>query len=234
MEKEYDLLSLINTLLHHIVAIIFVTSLAACVSYFIASQIITKQYSSSAKLYVENKQVSGEATTVNDITVAQKLVNTCSIIFKSDSIMNELASDKAINYTPAELKSMITVSSINSTEVMEIKVVCSDPLMANYIASYMVDLCIEKYKEIIASGSISIVDEASYSETPTSPNVLLTTLLGTFIGFIFISGCILAKELLDKRVKPDDDLTEIYNIPVFADIMDFEAKTSKTKYAYKQ
>lgn len=234
MEKEYDLLSLINTLLRHIVAIIIVTLLAACISYFIASQIITKQYSSSAKLYVENKAVSGEATTVNDITVAQKLVNTCSIIFKSDSIMNELAADQAINYTPEELKAMISVSSINSTEVMEIKVVCSDPLMANYIATYMVDLCMEKYKEIIASGSITIVDEASYSEIPTSPNVLLTTLFGTFIGFAFICGCILAKELLDKRVKPGDDLTEIYNIPVFADIMDFEAKTTKTKYAYKQ
>ena len=234
MEKEYDLFLLVNTLLRHTVAIIIVTLFATGISYFVASHIITKQYSSSAKLYVENKAVSGEATTVNDITVAQKLVNTCSIIFKSESIMQELASDKAINYTPSELKSMITVSSINSTEVMEIRVVCDDPLMANYIASYMVDLCMEKYKEIIASGSITIVDEASYSETPTSPNVLLTTLLGAFIGFVLICGCILAKELLDKRVRPDDDLTEIYKIPVFADIMDFEAKTSKSKYAYKQ
>lgn len=234
MEKEYDLLALINTLLRHAIAIIIVTLLASCISYFIASQIITKQYSSSAKLYVENKAASGETTTVNDITVAQKLVNTCSIIFKSDSIMNELAADPAINYTASELNSMITVSSINSTEVMEIKVVCSDPSMAYYIASYMVDLCTEKYREIIASGSITIVDEASYSEIPTSPNVLLTTLLGTFIGFVFICGCILARELLDKRVKPGDDLTEIYQIPVFADIMDFESKTAKTKYAYKQ
>ncbi len=234
MEKEYDLLSLINILLRHIIAIIIVTLLASCISYFVASQIITKQYSSSAKLYVENKAVSGETTTVNDITVAQKLVNTCSIIFKSDSIMNELAKDKAINYSVDQLKSMITVSSINSTEVMEIKVVCNDPLIANYIASYMVDLCMEKYREIIASGSITVVDEASYSEIPTSPNVLLTTLFGTFIGFVFICGCILAKELLDKRVKPGDDLTEMYNIPVFADIMDFESKTTKTKYAYKQ
>ena len=234
MEKEYDLLSLINILLRHCVAIIFVTLLASCISYFIASQIIPKQYSSTAKLYVENKAVSGEATTVNDITVAQKLVNTCSIIFKSDSIMNELAADSAINYSTSELKSMISVSSINSTEVMEIKVVCSDPLMANYIASYMVDLCMEKYREIIASGNISVVDDASYSETPTSPNVFLNTLFGTFVGFVFICGCILAKELLDKRVKPGDDLTEMYNIPVFADIMDFESKTTKAKYAYKQ
>lgn len=234
MEKEYDLISLINILLRHIVAIIVVTLLSAGVTYFISTQIITKQYSSTAKLYVENKAVAGESTTVNDITVAQKLVNTCSIIFKSDSIMNQLASDKAINYTPAELKSMISVSSINSTEVMEITVVCSDPAMANYIASYMVDLCMEKYREIIASGSITVVDEASYSEVPTSPNVLLTTLFGTFIGFVFICGCILARELLDKRVKPGDDLTEMYDIPVFADIMDFESKTTKTKYAYKQ
>ena len=234
MEKEYDLLSLINILLRHVIAIIVVTVMAACITYFIASQIITKLYSSSAKLYVENKAVSGEATTVNDITVAQKLVNTCSIIFKSDSIMNELASDNAINYTPEELKSMISVSSINSTEVMEIKVVCNDPLMANYIATFMVDLCMEKYREIIASGSITVVDEASYSEIPTSPNIPLTTLFGTFIGFVFICGCILAKELLDKRVKPGDDLVEMYNIPVFADIMDFESKTTKTKYAYKQ
>ncbi len=233
MEKEYDLLSLLNTLLRHIVPIISVTLFAACVSFFISSQIITKQYSSTAKLYVENKATSDQATTVNDITVAQKLVNTCSIIFKSDSIMNQLAADEKINYTPSQLNSMITVSSINNTEVMEIKVVCDDPSMANYITSHMVDLCMADYKKIIASGTITVVDEASYSKSPISPNVPLTTLLGTFVGFVFICGCVIAKELLDKRVKPGDDLTELYDIPVFAEIMDFEAKTSKAKYAYK-
>lgn len=236
MEKEIDLLSVVRLLMKHIVVIVLVTFLAGIAALIISTQFISKQYTSKAQLYVENKTDDKQSgVNISDINAAQKLAATCVIIFKSGTVMNELAKDSEIPYTASQLNSMISVTSVNNTEVMEIKVTCGDPTVAHYIADKMLTICMKRYTEIIQSGSISIVDEATFSNQPTSPNVTVNTFIGLIAGFVVSCGLLLIRDLLDKRVKPTDDLAEMYDIPLFAEIMDFEAKGTKTSgYSYKE
>lgn len=236
MEKEIDLLSVVRLLMKHIVVIVLVTFLSGIAALIISTQFISKQYTSKAQLYVENKSDDKQSgVNVNDINAAQKLATTCVIIFKSNTVMNELAKDSEIPYSPGALGSMISVAAVNNTEVMEIKVTCGDPSQAHYIADKMLSICMKRYKEIIQSGSISIVDEATFSNQPTSPNVMVNTFIGLMAGFVVSCLLLLVRDILDKRVKPADDLAEMYSIPLFAEIMDFEAKGTKTSgYSYKE
>lgn len=236
MEKSLDLLTLCNLLFKHIKFVITVTALVTLCAFIFSKIFIVPKYESHAMLYVESKSATSESLSINDISVAQKLVDTCSIIFTSETVMQQLSDDSRIDYTPSELKSMITVGSINSTEIIKITAQCYSPNEATYIANKMVELCVAEYSRIIQSGTITEVTSATYDIKPCSPNIFLNTVIGFLIGSIIACAIVLINELLDTSIKPSDDLAKMYNIPVFAEIMDFDITMkgkNKYKYSYK-
>ena len=232
MEDSFDLLSIFRTHLKHIKLIIIGSVLMFILGYLFAATLIPKKYTSSVQLYVENRANNSDSLSSSDISVAQQLVDTCSIIFTSDSVIDKLSSDSNISYSSSALKSMISVGAVNNTEIMKITITCSNPDDAKYIATKMRDVCISEYERIISTGTITAVDTPKKNTTPSSPTPIKYGLLGFLIGLFITCLMIILKELFDTRVKPDDNLSEMYNIPVFAEIMDFENKNS-VSYAYK-
>ncbi|WP_018410848.1 chain length determinant protein EpsF [Methyloversatilis thermotolerans] len=49
---------------------------------------------------------------------------------------------------------------------------------------------------------------------PSSPNILLNTLVSIFLGTLLAVGTVLLLELLDQRVRGDDDLQQLLGVPV--------------------
>ena len=72
------------------------------------------------------------------------------------------------------------------------------------------------------NGKVSKINSASVPASPSSPNVNQNTLYGLAIGFAI--GILLSfmLEIIDTTLKPGDDISKMYNIPVFAEIVDFE------------
>lgn len=83
MDDTLDLGYLFKILKKHMLLIILIGAACGIAAFFISSFIIPKKYESRAMLYVENNQQSSDSVNINDINAAQKLVNTCQIIFKS-------------------------------------------------------------------------------------------------------------------------------------------------------
>lgn len=226
VDDTFDILSLFKLLSKHIKIIIAVSVAFGIAAYLISAILIQKKYTSSVQLYVENKSAANETTslTTSDISVAQQLVDTCSIIFTSSAVFDQLA--KEVDYTSEELASMVSVGAVNKTEVMKITVTCTSPKEAKLIAQKLCEICITEYERIISTGTIRAIDQPKESKRASYPNNKLYGLTGLLIGFCLTCFIIILRNLLDTRVKPDDNLAEIYDIPVFAEIMDFENKTS--------
>ena len=232
MEDSIDLLMILRALLKNIKLIIMLSIITCILGFILAATVIPKKYTSTVQLYVENKSATTENLSSSDISVAQQLVDTCSIIFTSSSVIDKLASDEKIDYSTGELSNMISVGAVNNTEIMKITITCGDPADAQYIACSMRDICISEYERVISTGTITAVDSPKKNSSPTSPSPVKFAFLGFAVGAFGTCLTIFLKELFDTRVKPDDNLSEMYDIPVFAEIMDFENKGS-TSYGYK-
>ena len=90
-EQEIDLRQLFGLLLSNIKTIIMVTVLSGLIAFMISNYIITPEYSSTVKLYVNNKTASNSETlTTSDISAAQQLVGTYVAIIQSDSMLKEV------------------------------------------------------------------------------------------------------------------------------------------------
>jgi len=54
-------------------------------------------------------------------------------------------------------------------------------------------------------------------------------IMGFLVGLILALGIAFLIEIVDTTIKPDDDLYAIYDIPVFAEIVDFEVEGGAKK-----
>ena len=180
---------------------------------------------------MENSQQNTDTVNINDITAAQKLVNTCQIIFKSGAIMDNLIANLNLPYTKDELDEMIVASSVNGTEVMELCVECGSPQEAEQIVNEWVDLSKQEFSRIIKSGSIEVVDFGEVNTTPSFPNVPLVTVAIFVLGIVISYIIVFLNDMFDIAIKQDDNLVQIYDVPVFAEINDFEI-VSNAKYGY--
>ena len=231
MSEVIDIGYLWGILKRHLVLIIIVGVLCGAGGFAVSNYVLPKKYESHALLYVENSQQSSDSVNINDINAAQKLVNTCQIIFKSGTMMDKLIAELDLPYTNEKLNGMITAQSVNGTEVMKLSVECSDPQEAQKIVNALVELASEEFSRVIKSGSIEVVDYGDVNTDPSSPNVLLITAAAFIIGVAFIYIIVLVRDMFDVAVKQEDNLAQLYDVPMFAEINDFMS-ASDSKYGY--
>lgn len=232
MEETLDLGYLFSILKKHLLLIIIIGMFCGAAGFAGAYFLIPKKYESKALLYVENNsQQNTDTVNINDINAAQKLVNTCQIIFKSGAIMDNLIANLDLPYTKDELNEIITASSVNGTEVMELCVECNSPQEAERIVNEWVALSKQEFSRIIKSGSIEVVDFGEVNITPSSPNVPVITLAALVFGLAAAYIIVLINDMFDVAIKQNDNIAQIYDVPVFAEINDFEF-ASNTKYGY--
>lgn len=228
MEDTLNLKQFLNVFRKRFIPIMITSVLTAAAAFLAAKFIIPKSYESSAMLYVENNQNTSDSLNINDITAAQKLVNTCQIIFQSNTMLDTVIFELDLPYTKEELKDMISVSSVNSTEVMRITASNSDPELASDIVNVLVRLAQDEFVRVIKSGSIEVVEYGETAATPSFPNPLIFAAIGFIIGAAISYVISFIVEMLNVTVSSKDDLAKLYSVPVFAEIMDFEGIGSKT------
>ena len=185
---------------------------------------ISPVYVSKGTLYVNNKGIPGMMPNVetsinaNDLSVALKLVDTYTVILKSNRFM-EIVSEKIdLPYTYNQLRDMVSLKGVNETEVLEVSVAAGNPEHAKMIAQAVLENSKAEIVRVVEAGSVKIVDDASTPISPSSPNKKANTLIGMILGIVISVGLMLIVELLDVSVKNEEDLVINYGIPVVGSI----------------
>ena len=112
--------------------------LGAAITFLGTVYLITPQYQSSAKFYVNNRSISVGSASLSlesgDINAAKSLVDSYIVILQTRESLNDVIDYAGVNRTYSELQGMITASSVNSTEIFEVVVTSPDPVEAERIA----------------------------------------------------------------------------------------------------
>ena len=162
-------------------------------------------------------QASGTITQ-NDILLNQKLVSTYSELIKSKLVLNQVIKKLDLDYKVNELAKLISVDSIENTEILKITVKNEDPKLAKDIANETAKIFSKEIVDIYNINNISIIDKAVLSKN-ISNNTTIRDSIIAFFGGIFISLIILfIKYYFDDTIKFDDDLEEKINMPILGKI----------------
>lgn len=212
----------------NLVLIIVVSLLFATASYFVTTLFVKKTYTSSVKLYVSANYMDNNANEdLSTYNYTSKLVTTYIEMLDTNKFYNAVSEQLDGKYTPSQLANAITFTSVENTEVFMAKVVFGDPSEAKNIADAVSIVAPETISQLLVNNyQLKIVDEATVPKQPTSPNVLKNVLFAFLGGLALTLVIAFAKDCFDIKVKYDDEMSMICDVPILSVIPDFEYYTN--------
>ena len=219
LKEEINLVKILEIILKLWWFVLVFAIIGGIVAFSISSFLMTPQYSSVARVYVDggSQKAPGSGTTYNEITTNTRLVSTYIEVLCGDTYLGSIsrkAKKLGYNVTGQQIKGNITMNSANETEILEIKYSDLSPEKAQAILQLILDNAQREINRIISGCQVNVVDNASLPTTTSSPNVKQNTFIGIFVGVVLGIAVIFIRELLDTRIKDEDDLKNRYNIPV--------------------
>ena len=159
-----------------------------------------------------------ETITQTDLTLNQKLITTYSELIKSKNVLREVIKNLGINHSEDALKSKITVSAIEDTELIQISVVDADPVIAKQIANETARVFAKKVAEIYNINNVYTVDAAEISDVPYNINHIKDILIFAVIGVVISAVYVLIANMLDTTIKSQEDVENTLELTVLASI----------------
>ena len=90
--------------------------------------------------------------------------------------------------------------------------------MAAFIANAVAEVAPGEIESFVEGSSTKIVDYAKVPESPYSPSYRKNIMLGAAVGVVLIVAILTVRDLLDVRIKREEDLLEISDLPVLGRI----------------
>ena len=202
--------------------ILGITLLAALISGLVSFFVLQPVYEASTTIMIGKSNNSEQSIKYDDLMLNQKLVNTYSEIIKSNTVLEEVVSNLKLGQSATQLKENVTVNPIGDTEIIEIKVNNSDPVLATNIANDLSEVSMENVKEIMKIDNVQVIDRAEVPNDPVKPNEIMNIIIAAVLGFMIGIGIVFLREYLDNTItSPNDiekylDLSVIGVIPLFS------------------
>lgn len=213
--KEY--MNIIRKRLWLIAAIVIVACLGAGVKTFMT----TPLYNAEAKLIV-NQTYDRQGTAMLDYSLIQTnvmVISSYTEVIKSSAIMDKVvAAYPDLGVTSQQLASMISVSSANDSQVMNLSVQDTSYEQAAKTVNTVAKIFERQIPSIMNVDNVTILSEAplEVNAAPININPVMSILISFVVGLMLAVGLVFLLEYLDDTYKSETELERELGLPVLA------------------
>lgn len=234
--KTLDLGKIFRLLVKNIWIIALSALLVAGLMLGFVAAFVTPTYEAEISMYINNSSNTSGVISANDLNVALKLVQTYVNIIKSDSVLDQVIEELELDMNAVALRKMLTAAAVDQTEMFRVQVTHENPEMAAKIANTIGQIAPDKITEIIDGSSAKIIDMAKVPVERAGPSYFKTMIIGIFVGAALSAVVVVITDILDVRIKSEEDLAEIATAPILGVIPDLDpdAKHRGMGYVYVQ
>lgn len=219
MKEELKIMDIVDMLMRRWWLILISMIVVGVMAFIYTEVFIEPSFQSVGALYVNaTKEKVDQTVTASTITASQKLVNTYAEILKRRTFLEDVAKDIDNKYTVKALQHVISISSINETEIMEISVITNDPDDSYLIAHSVLMRAPDELMRVVEAGSVKLLDDAKKNAVAVSPNLRQNTLIGVLLGIILGALIIILLEFIDTRIKNAESIVAKYEEPLLGEI----------------
>jgi len=177
-------------------------------------------YQTSTTVIVERK--GAEPVLADDQVMAnsvlQQHLQNYAQLAKSRTVATKVIQDLNLSLTVEKLVAMITVSQVNTTDILKIQVDNIDPVLAASIANATA----EKLSKEVVVDKISIVDQAQIQAKPVAESKSKNMLAGLLAGLVGSLCLVFLWVFLDNTVKTPSDVKVHLGIPLLGLIDNYQ------------
>ena len=177
-------------------------------AYMWSTIMVVPKYKSSTKVYVLNNNINEKKLTTQDFQIGNYLLKDYKEIILSSKVLERVIDKNGIKMNLVELRSKIEVKIPQDTRILTITVEDTDNKRAADLANAVRDEAFLEIKEITKEESVNILQRARESKTPSSPDIRKNTIMAIGIGILLSLAVVVLKEVLDDRVKKQEDIEE--------------------------
>lgn len=189
--------------------------IAALIAFLVSSFVISPTYEASTQVLVAPKQ-SEQSIDLGQVQSSINLVNTYRVIIQSPAILEQVQEN--VIGAPNNISNLITVNSEQNSQVINIKVQHTNPVLATDIANEISDVFSKEVPELMSVDNVKVLSNASVPMFPVKPNILLNTAIATVLGLMIGVAIAFLKVVLDRRIKTEQDVENILELPVLGSI----------------
>ena len=231
---EIDLVKLAGAYLKKWWLILLCGLLVAGGALLCTLKFITPLYRASVSVYVNNSNSNQQVDylTSSNLDASQKLVTTYINISKSDRVMDLVVEELNGDYTTEELREMFSAEQVDKTEIFRIYFTGPDAGETARIANAMAKVAPAEISSLVNGSSAQVIDYAKVPEKRYSPSYSKNTVLGGLLGCILAMAYLTVQFLLDVRIRTDEDLTALFDLPVLGQIPDVDTIRDSSRKGY--
>ena len=190
--------------------IIISTLVCAFLMLFMSVFVISPKYSSSTDILV-NRKVDNQVNAQAQLQADVQMISTYKDIITSPTILNAVSTqlkNQGFNMTPANIKSCISISNQQNSQVFTVAVKAKNPQLAAAIANTTANVFKVKVKKIMSVNNVSILSKAEENPKPVSPKVVLNTLIGLIVGCVLGLFLAFIFDSMDRTITDESFITE--------------------------
>lgn len=211
MQEEISLKDLYLIVKKHLFTLFTLTLVGAIVSLGYMNFFVEPTYKSEAQLLVNQKQADQPTINYSEIQSNIQLINTYRDLIKSQQLLTQVSENTGGLYSPAELKSAITVDQATNSQIFNVRIVLDDPTNAQTVLAEITRVFDQTLRSIYDAevSNIYVVQAATFEQSPVSPSTVRYLLIGALLGAAVSGVYVLIKEMLDTSVKDEKFLQDL-------------------------
>lgn len=202
---EINLGELFGVLWNKVIYIVVAAVAAGLIAFIVSTVFMTPQYESTTKMYVLNKQDSGQVTS-GDLQASTLMIKDYSELIKSRTVTETVISNLGLNLKHEGLLGKMTVTIPTDTRVISITVRDANPNIAAQIADEIRDVAAQHIQSVMNIEAVNVVDYANIPTSPVSPSVKKNLALGILVGAFLAIAVIIIMYLVNDTIKTDEDV----------------------------
>lgn len=210
--------------------------LAACVcgggAFFLNRMLFVPQYSSTATLYILRQADGATASDANsDFSLALKVVNDCTYLLKSHTVLDEVIDSLALDLKYEDLYDAISTANPEDTRILEVTVKADTPENAKKIVDEICTVGSKRIEEAMGFPQVNLYELGTIEKKPCNRVRLLTFAGVGVVAAVVLYTIFLILFILDDRIKTDEDVERFLGLSILGSIPNADSKKSG-KYGY--
>lgn len=202
--EQIDLIELLEALLRKWYLILLAGILCGALGYFYTSYRMPETYQSTTTIYMYNQDVN--AFSINELQVGNVVKNDYEVLVKSRTVLEAAIDQLNLNLSYGQVKGMISVNAIESTRMVEISAVTTDPKLSQSLVNTVTKISAKQIKEVMGIDVVNVVDEANLPAGKTGPDVRGNTKIAALAGAVLACALILLVHMTNNRICTQDDV----------------------------
>lgn len=184
-------------------------------------------YKSTASIYILRQEGANDETNYNsDFSLALSVVNDCTTLLTSRSVLNEVIEQNNLNYTYGDLCKKISINNPQSTRYLEISVSTYSPAESKKIVDAVCNIGKDQIVSIMGFNQVNIVDEGTLPDSPTNSFFSIVIVLAALVAFLLTYVICILCFILDDRISDPDDVERYLQLSVLGTIPNTGGKKS--------